>query len=243
MGREADYYAVDLSPMSVRRSVDTMSSIPLKNIRCHGVLGTYEDARNWLQSSENRDTPKCILSLGASIGNLTDTEAVEFLKNFAGPLYCKKKSSKDQETAAESPMWTLLLGLDTCSSEQQVRAAYADPFGANSRFLLNALEHVNALLGYRALHSEQWTVHREWDNLCFKQYLVPIEDVTFEGTLLRAGTRVLVSQSQKFNTEYRAKLWEGAGVRQLLSLRCQDAKYGMLSRLRARCCANIEDRQ
>ena len=71
-------------------------------------------------------------------------------------------------------MWTLLLGLDTCSSEQQVRAAYADPFGANSRFLLNALEHVNALLGYRAFHSEQWTVHREWNNLCFKQYLVPI---------------------------------------------------------------------
>ena len=96
MGREADYYALDLSPNSVRRSLDTMSSVHFKNIRCHGVLGTYDDARDWLQSSENRDTPKCILSLGSSIGNLTDMEAVEFLKNFAGPLYCKKKSSKDQ---------------------------------------------------------------------------------------------------------------------------------------------------
>ena len=83
MGREADYYALDLSPVSVRRSVDTMSSIPFKNIRCHGVLGTY-------------DTPKCILSLGASIGNLTNTETVAFLKNFAGPLHCNKKSCKDQ---------------------------------------------------------------------------------------------------------------------------------------------------
>ena len=152
MGREADYYALDLSPVSVRRSVDTMSSIPFKNIRCHGVLRTYKYVRDWLQSSENRDTPKCILS---------NTEAVEFLKNFAGPLHCNKKSCKDQKTAAESPIWTLLLGLDTCSSEQQVHAAYTDPFGANSRFLLNALKHVNAVLGYRAFHLEQWTVHRD----------------------------------------------------------------------------------
>ena len=206
MGREADYYALDLSPNLVRRSPDTISSIPFNNIGCHGVLGTYDDARDWLQSSVNRDTPKCILSLGSSIGNLTDMEAVEFIKNFAGPLHRKKKSCKDQQNAAGSPMWTLLLGLDTCSSEQQVRAAYADPFGANSRFLLNALEHVNALLGYRAFHSEQWTVHREWKNLFFKQYLVPWEDVMFERTLLKAGTRILVSQSQKFNTEHRAKL-------------------------------------
>ena len=241
MGREADYYALDLSPVSVRRSVDTISSIPFKNIRCYGVVGTYEDARNWLQSSENRDTPKCIISLGASIGNLTDTEAVEFLKSFAGPLRYRKKSWIDQRTAADIPIWTLLLGLDTCSSEQLVRAAYVDPFGINSRFLLNALEHVNSLLGYKAFHPEQWTVYREWDNACFKQYLEPMRDVTFEGTLLRAGTRVSIIQSQKYGTEQRAKLWEGAGVRQLLSLHCKDAKYGMVSRLWTHCRANIED--
>ena len=173
MGREADCYALDLSPNLVRRSLDTISSIPFKNIRCHSVLGTYDDARDWLQSSANRDTPKCILSLGSSVGNLTDMEAVEFIKNFAGPLYRKKKLWKDQQNAAGSPM----------------------------------------------------------------------EDVMFEGTLLKAGTRILVSQSQKFNTEHRAKLWEGAGVRHSFSSRCRDTKYGMLSRPWARCCANIEGRQ
>ena len=243
MGHKADYYALDLSPLSVRRSINMISSIPFKNIRFYGVVGTYEDARDWLQSPENRYTPKCILSLGSSIGNLTGTEAVEFLKSFAGPLRCSEKICMDQRTTAEIPMWTLLLGLDTCTSEQQVRAAYVDPFGVNTRFLLNALEHVNALLGYKAFHPEQWTVCRDWENLCFKQYLVPTEDVMFEGTLLSAGTRVPVIQSQKFNTEQRAKLWDGAGVRQLLSLHCKDTKYGMLSRLWARCRANIEDRQ
>lgn len=142
-----------------------------------------------------------------------DTEAVEFLKNFAGPLHYNDKSCEDQHTAVDSPMSTLFLGLDTCSSEQQVRAAYVDPCGADSRFLLNALEHINALLEYRAFQPEQWAVYREWDNLCFKQYPVPMEDVIFEGTLLRAGTRVLVIQSQKFDSEQRAKLWDGAGVR------------------------------
>ena len=242
-GHKANYYALDLSPVSVRRSVDTISSIPFKNIQCYGVVGTYDDARDWLQSSENRDTPKCILSLGSSIGNLTDTEAVEFLKSFAGPLRCSKESCTDQRTAADNPMWTLLLGLDTCSSEQQIRAAYVDPFGANSRFLLNALDHVNALLGYKAFHREQWTVCREWDNACFKQYLVPMKDVMFEGTLLWAGTRVPIIRSQKFGTEQRTKLWEGAGVRQLLSLHCKDLKYGMVNRLWVGCRAKIVDRQ
>ena len=170
-------------------------------------------------------------------------EAVEFFKNFAGPLRYSKKPCTDQRTAADKPMWTLLLGIDTCSSEQQVRAAYVDPFGANPRFLLNALEHINALLGYEAFHPEQWTVCREWDNACFKQYLVPMKDVVFEGTLLWAGTRVPIFRSQKFGTEQRAKLWEGAGVRQLLSLHCKAAKYGMVSRFWAACRANIEDRQ
>ena len=140
-------------------------------------------------------------------------------------------------------MWTLLLGLDTCISEQQVCAAYVDPFGANSRFLLNVLEHVNALLGYKAFHTEQLTVCREWDHACFKQYLVPMKDVVFEGTFLWAGTRVPMIRSQKFGTEQRAKLWYVAGVRQLLTLHCKDAKYGMMSRLWAACHANVKDRQ
>ena len=242
MGRKVDYYALDLCPDSVRRSVETISSILFKNIRCYGVIGTYEDARDWLQSSENRDTPKCVLSLGSSLGNLTDTEAVGFLKSFAGPLHYSKKSCISQQKAAGIPMWTLLLGIDTCISEQLVRAAYADSFGINSSFLLNALEHVNTLLGYKAFHPEQWTVSREWNNSCIKQYLVPMKDVVFEGTLLWAGRKVPIIHSQKFDTEQRTKLWDGAGVRPLLSLRYKDTKFGMLSRIWARCRANIEDR-
>ena len=57
---------------------------------------SYKDARDWFQSSENRDKPKYILSRGPLMGNLTDTEAVEFLKIFAGPFYYNK-SSKDQK--------------------------------------------------------------------------------------------------------------------------------------------------
>ena len=70
-----------------------------------------------------------------------------------------------------------------------------------------------------------------------------MKDVVFEGTFLWTGTRVPIIRSQKFGTEQRVKLWYVAGVRQLLTLHCKDAKYGMMSRLWAACHANVKDRQ
>ena len=97
MGRKAYHYALDLSTVSVRHSVDTISSI---------------------------------LLLGSPIGNLTDTEAVKFLESFAGPVPYSKKSCTDQRMALILQCGRFSWALIPAVQEQQVRAAYIDPFGA-----------------------------------------------------------------------------------------------------------------
>ena len=57
MDRTVDYYALDLSPAEVRSSLDAMSLHPFKHVRCHGLIGTFDDARSWLQSIQTLTGP------------------------------------------------------------------------------------------------------------------------------------------------------------------------------------------
>jgi uncharacterized SAM-dependent methyltransferase len=65
-GKEIDYFALDLSRAELERTLAQVP--PFKHVRCHGLWGTYDDGREWLQSPEVAARPKCILSLGSSIG-------------------------------------------------------------------------------------------------------------------------------------------------------------------------------
>ena len=65
-GKDVDYYALDLSREELERTLGQVPSF--RHVRCHGLLGTYDDGREWLKLPENLARPKCILSLGSSIG-------------------------------------------------------------------------------------------------------------------------------------------------------------------------------
>lgn len=66
-GKSIDYYALDLSQKELER---TLSDVPkFKNVVCRGLLGTYDDGLEWIKSGVHASRPKCILSLGSSIGN------------------------------------------------------------------------------------------------------------------------------------------------------------------------------
>lgn len=61
-----DYYALDLQLTELER---TLHSAPqFQHVRCHGLHGTYEDGLAWLKLSEQNLRPKCVISLGSSIG-------------------------------------------------------------------------------------------------------------------------------------------------------------------------------
>lgn len=65
-GKKIDYFALDLSKQELER---TLAQVPeFKHVKCHGLLGTYDDGREWLKRDENIRRGKCILTLGSSIG-------------------------------------------------------------------------------------------------------------------------------------------------------------------------------
>ena len=104
MGQPFYYYALDLSLSELER---TLSDIPTyDNVRTFGLHGTYDDGLEWLKQEGNSEKPKCIMSLGSSIGNFTREEAHGFLKGFADVLNSETDS--------------LLIGLDGCQDKERV---------------------------------------------------------------------------------------------------------------------------
>jgi uncharacterized SAM-dependent methyltransferase len=68
-GKDIDYYALDLDKQELER---TLAQVPaFKSVRCHGLHGTYDDGREWLKQPSISARPKCVMSLGSSIGQFT----------------------------------------------------------------------------------------------------------------------------------------------------------------------------
>lgn len=61
-----DYYALDLSQQELERTLAQLP--PYRHVRAHGLLGTYDEGRDWLKDPSNATRQKCILSLGSSVG-------------------------------------------------------------------------------------------------------------------------------------------------------------------------------
>lgn len=68
-GKEVDYYALDLSLKELKRTLEQVP--PFQHVKCHGLHGTYDDGLDWLKTPEIRSRPKCVMSLGSSIGEFT----------------------------------------------------------------------------------------------------------------------------------------------------------------------------
>lgn len=67
-GKDVDYYALDLSLKELRRTLEQLPQFG--HVKCHGLHGTYDDGLEWLKLPKNQVRPKCVMSLGSSIGQL-----------------------------------------------------------------------------------------------------------------------------------------------------------------------------
>lgn len=65
-GKEIDYYALDLSRQELERTLAQVP--PFRSVKCHGLLGTYDDGHEWLKKPSISARSKCVMSLGSSIG-------------------------------------------------------------------------------------------------------------------------------------------------------------------------------
>jgi uncharacterized SAM-dependent methyltransferase len=139
------------------------------------------------------------LSLGSSIGNFTRQEAAKFLGDIAQAL---------------QPRDRMIVALDSCKDRDKVFRAYNDDIGLTHEFILNGLAHANRILGEDVFKKGEWTVAGGYDELAGRHrfFYVPVKDVSFGAIEFKAGERVLVEESYKFDDEDRQRLWLQAGV-------------------------------
>ena len=231
IGRAVDYYALDLNHAELQRGLAMVPYGTFQHIRCHGLLGTYDDARSWLEKCSEGDAqsrPKCVISLGSSISSFTRSEAPDFLSGFAKVL--KSSSGTEGSFAEEQGPAMMIVGLDACTSPGRLDRAYNDPHGAWDRFILNGLKHANTLLGHDAFRIEDWTAEGKWnaENGCYERYLIPLKTTTFEGVCFKAGDKLFISHSCKYNTSEQAQLWAKARLEELEHWSTKDGYYGKI---------------
>ncbi|KAK3955448.1 C-type lectin protein [Pseudoneurospora amorphoporcata] len=201
-GKEIDYYALDLSREELER---TLAQVPsYKHVKCHGLLGTYDDGRDWLKATENTSRQKCILHLGSSIGNFNRSDAAAFLKGFSDVL---------------GPNDKMLIGVDACNDPARVYHAYNDKEGTTHEFILNGLRNANEILGETAFIEGDWRVIGEYvydeEGGRHQAFYAPIRDTMVMGELIRSHDRIQVEQSVKYSKEESERLWSKAGLEQV----------------------------
>ncbi|KAI0011262.1 C-type lectin protein [Xylariaceae sp. FL0662B] len=213
-GKKVDYYALDLSEQELLR---TLAQVPaFRHVRCHGLLGTYDDGREWLKCPSISAKRKCVLSLGSSIGNFHRDEAASFLRGFADVL---------------QPIDSFLIGVDSCTNPSKVYHAYNDRESITHKFIANGLVHANEVLGQRAFELDDWQVIGEYvyDNEGGRHqaFYSPIHDTVVLGETIKAQERIQVEQSLKYSKEGCDNLWKSAGMIESDRWMTEDEDYGL----------------
>lgn len=205
-GKTVDYFALDLSISELKRTLAAIPKNKYKHVRCFGLHGTYEDGLEWMKRPESMQRPRCVLSLGSSIGNFTRLEAAAFLKSFADVL---------------GPEGMMMIGLDGCQDASRVYHAYNDREGTTHEFLFNGLCQANELIGKQAFVRDDWRVVGEYDVTAGRHhaFCYPVKDTEIDGVLVKAGERIRIEESYKYSVKQTEWLWKQAGF-------MEAARYG-----------------
>lgn len=130
IGQKANfsYLPVDISANALNLLAHSIAS-EFPQLSISPIAADYFDALNRLQDGESK---KAVLFLGASIGNFTFEQALEFLQQLHASL---------------SPGDVVLIGFDLKKNPAEILAAYNDSQGVTRDFNLNLLHRINRELG------------------------------------------------------------------------------------------------
>ena len=210
--KRVEYYALDLSLPELER---TLAMVPAdyNYVECFGLLGTYDDGLDWIQTPQTSGKVKTILSLGSSIGNFSRKDAQSFLKDYATLL-----REGDQ----------MMIGIDGCKDPARVYCAYNDRDEVTHSFTLNGLRNANKMLGYEAFATDVWNASGQFNKErgCHQAFVCPNENVEVCGVTVHAGERVRFEESHKYSKEDLANLWHGACLTEKLSWTNARGDYG-----------------
>ncbi|KAI9723969.1 MAG: hypothetical protein M1812_000687 [Candelaria pacifica] len=197
--KSVEYYALDLSLPELERTLSAIPKGTYKYVKCCGLHGTYDDGLYWLSRPRNHSKPKCILSLGSSIGNFDREAAASFLRSFARRLHGGDR---------------IIIGLDACKDPERVFHAYNDRDGVTHKFIMNGLLHANRILGANMFALQDWRVIGEWNESAGRHqaFYSPLRDVNINGCVIEAGEKIRVEESHKYATADSKSLWDAAGL-------------------------------
>ncbi|MDB5241460.1 MAG: dimethylhistidine N-methyltransferase [Spirosoma sp.] len=123
------YFPIDISANMIDHLNQNLPC-QLAGMRVNGLSGEYFPMLAQLQAS--RPTPKLVLFLGATVGNLSPAEALSFFRDLHSYLNLGDY---------------VLIGFDLKKNPQTILNAYNDKGGLTRAFNLNLLERINQELG------------------------------------------------------------------------------------------------
>ncbi|KAI8072481.1 hypothetical protein BC940DRAFT_330631 [Gongronella butleri] len=136
--RHVTYFALDLDQQELERSLSSLGR-GYRYVKLMGLLGTYDQGLDWCSKQyTSQKVPKLVLWLGSSIGNQTRYESAVFLNKL--------------QRMCLQPGDLCVIGFDQRNDPAVVARAYDDSEGVTREFILNGLDHVNAILGQPLLN-------------------------------------------------------------------------------------------
>jgi L-histidine N-alpha-methyltransferase len=122
------YVPIDISPTALA-SASSRLGVELPEVEVRALRATYEQALRALKATPS---PRLVLFIGSSVGNMPDNDASALLR-------CVRRSLGGETR--------LLLGTDLRKSPDVLRAAYDDAAGVTAAFNANVLARINRELG------------------------------------------------------------------------------------------------
>lgn len=210
--KSVEYFALDLSLPELQRTLLAVPTGTYEYVRCHGLLGTYDDGLEWLKMPENINMPKCILWMGSSIGNFDRSSAAAFLRQIAAVL---------------GPQDCMLIGIDGCQDKDTIYQAYNDREGKTHEFDRNGLTHANKILGRQVFKQDEWEIIGEYDVVAGRHqaFYCPLKDIQFDDVHFKAGERVRFEESYKYSVAQTERLWEESGLMSQAAFGDQTGSY------------------
>lgn len=194
------YSPIDVSEEMLSQTARLLQQ-KYESLQVEAYAGFYEFGLE--QILQGHYSPKCIMWLGSSIGNLTREEATTFLSNIAAQL-----NASDH----------FLLGVDLRKSPDILEPAYDDAAGVTAQFNLNLLRRINDELGgefdlRKFAHRARYDVHEGR----IEMYLDSVEnqDVIIKDlgqtVAFEEGEAILTEYSYKYSLEEIHTLAEASG--------------------------------
>ncbi|KAL8730728.1 MAG: hypothetical protein Q9181_004566 [Wetmoreana brouardii] len=222
-GKPITYYALDVSPEQLARSLTALrrSFSPQGRIQCQGLLGTYDDGLAWLVGKPKQTmSAVTILWLGNSMGNLGRAAAVSVLEGF------RLGSTKFD--------LRFVIGIDSCRDLDLIRRCYDPSTDLTQRFLLNGLRHANRINGTESFREDEWTcggsygvTERSWS-----QYYIAKKDncILFGSCMFhfKKGEKVLATRSAKWGDDDMSRISKAAGLQISTSWKTAGNDYGIV---------------